>query len=122
MKKKTMFVVLSAVVALFIYSAAAFSDEMKPVKLLPPQTEGGKPLMQTLKDRKSVRAFQLKDLPPQILSNLLWAACGVNRPGSGGRTRAYSKEYAGDRRLRCYSTGRLPVRCQGEHIGAGFGR
>jgi len=58
----------------------------KVVKLPPPQTEGGMPLMAALKARCSTRAFSNKPLPLQVLSNLLWAACGVNRPESGKRT------------------------------------
>lgn len=50
------------------------------------QTDGGKPLMQVLKMRKSSREFNEKKLPPQILSNLLWAASGINRPDSGKLT------------------------------------
>jgi SagB-type dehydrogenase family enzyme len=42
--------------------------------------------MQALKVRRSAREFSPKPLPPQILSNLLWAAFGVNRPATGGRT------------------------------------
>ena len=42
--------------------------------------------MQCLNDRKSDRSFSTKKLPVQILSNLLWAACGINRPHSGKRT------------------------------------
>lgn len=42
--------------------------------------------MQALKQRHTSREFKSKQLPQQILSNLLWAAFGVNRPGSGGRT------------------------------------
>jgi nitroreductase len=38
------------------------------------------PLMQALAQRKTTRAFQDKPLPAQTLSNLLWAAFGVNRP------------------------------------------
>jgi len=38
------------------------------------------PLMQALKARHSTREFSSKPLPPQLLSNLLWAASGVNRP------------------------------------------
>ncbi len=57
----------------------------EPLKLPPPQTEGGKPLMQVLKARKSSREFGTEKLPPQVLSNLLWAACGINRP-DGHRT------------------------------------
>jgi len=61
------------------------AHELKPLELPPPQTEGGKPLMQALKERKSTREFSSKPLPPQVLSNLLWAAFGVNRP-DGRRT------------------------------------
>jgi SagB-type dehydrogenase family enzyme len=57
----------------------------KAVPLPKPVTEGGKPLMEVLKSRQSARAFSPKKLPDQVLSNLLWAACGVNRP-DGKRT------------------------------------
>jgi len=56
------------------------------VPLLPPDTGGGRPLMRVLKDRSSSRNFSPEKLPPQMLSSLLWAAFGVNRPESGGRT------------------------------------
>jgi SagB-type dehydrogenase family enzyme len=56
------------------------------VPLPAPQTTGGKPLMQALKERRSVREYDAKPLPPQVLSNLLWAAFGVNRPAEKGRT------------------------------------
>jgi len=56
------------------------------IKLPPPQTEGGKPLMQALKERHSTREFSARALPQQVLSDLLWAAAGVNRPESGHRT------------------------------------
>ena len=56
------------------------------VELPPPQTEGGKPLMQALKARHSTREYADRPLPPQVLSNLLWAAWGINRPQSGLRT------------------------------------
>jgi hypothetical protein len=45
-----------------------------------PQITAGLPLMQALAQRKTTRAFQDKPLPLQTLSNLLWAAFGVNRP------------------------------------------
>lgn len=51
-----------------------------------PVTTGGKPLMEALKARQSGREFAAKKLPEQVLSNLLWAAWGVNRPDKGGRT------------------------------------
>jgi SagB-type dehydrogenase family enzyme len=65
--------------------ALAVAQELKPVPLPPPQTSGGKPLMQVLKDRQSTREFSDQKLSPQVLSNLLWAAFGVNRP-DGKRT------------------------------------
>ena len=62
------------------------TQELKPIQLPPPQTEIGKPLMQALKQRQSSRSFDSKPLPRQELSNLLWAADGINRPDSGKRT------------------------------------
>lgn len=56
------------------------------IKLPPPEIEGGMSLMQALKERHSTREFASKPLPLQVLSNLLWAANGVNRPDSGRRT------------------------------------
>lgn len=57
------------------------------IKLPPPQTDGGKPLMQALKLRQSTRGNFGPDvkLSMQVISNLLWAADGVNRP-NGYRT------------------------------------
>lgn len=58
------------------------------IQLMKPDTVGGKPLMQCLKERKTTRSFDSKPLPPQALSNLLWAAFGKNR--SDGRRTAPS--------------------------------
>lgn len=57
-----------------------FAAELKPIQLPAPQTTGGAPLMQALAQRKTTRAFADKPLPMQTLSNLLWAAFGINRP------------------------------------------
>lgn len=62
------------------------AQEPKSVLLPSPQTDIGKPLMQALKLRQSSRTFDTKLLPMQELSNLLWAAYGINRPESGKRT------------------------------------
>ena len=62
------------------------AQETGAIKLPPPETAGGMPLMQALKARHSMREFASKVLPPQMLSNLLWAASGVNRPDTGQRT------------------------------------
>lgn len=53
-----------------------------PIQLPAPQMSGGKPLMQALAERRTTRAFRDQALPTQTLSNLLWAAFGVNRPRS----------------------------------------
>jgi SagB-type dehydrogenase family enzyme len=62
------------------------ADAPKPIQLPPAQTEIGKPLMQALKLRQTSRNFDSKPLPLQELSNLLWAANGINRPDSGKQT------------------------------------
>ena len=51
-----------------------------------PQMDGGRPLMQAVNARRSSRDFRPDPLPPQVLSNLLWVALGINRPETGGRT------------------------------------
>jgi nitroreductase len=56
------------------------------IPLPKPQTDGGRPLMQVLKDRKSTRAFTGEALTRQQLSNLLWAGFGINRPEIDHRT------------------------------------
>ena len=50
------------------------------IKLPAPKTEGGMPLMQALKERRSGRDFSSQKLSMETLSSLLWAAWGVNRP------------------------------------------
>ena len=73
---------------LFLSSSISFllAQELKPIQLPLPQMEIGKPLMQALLLRHSTRSFDAKPLPLQELSNLLWAAYGINRPESGHRT------------------------------------
>jgi len=63
-----------------------FAEEPKPIQLPAPQMDGGRPLMQVLKDRATEREYKSDPLPPQELSNLLWAAFGINRADSGKRT------------------------------------
>ncbi len=72
-------------VALLIVPDLCFTAP-KTVKLLKPDTKGGIPLMEALSKRHSSRSFSDKDLPEQVLSNLLWAADGINRKDSGKRT------------------------------------
>ena len=72
-------------IALLLVPAGLFAQDLKPVALPAPQTSGGKPLMQALKERKSTRELTTEKLSPQVLSNLLWAGWGINRE-DGRRT------------------------------------
>jgi len=51
-----------------------------------PERTGGKPLLDALRERRTNRSIADTKLPPQILSNLLWAAWGINRDATGMRT------------------------------------
>jgi len=73
------------IAVIFLPWQAAGQESLQTVQLPRPDTTGGKPLMQVLKDRRTSRSFAAKELPDQILSNLLWAAFGINRP-DGRRT------------------------------------
>ena len=63
----------------------ATSAATKMAGLPKPKTDGGMPLMEALKKRQTSRQFADRKLPDQVLSNMLWAACGVNRE-DGKRT------------------------------------
>jgi SagB-type dehydrogenase family enzyme len=82
MKRHCLFAVLF-ILALSEYGVA--QDSLVAIQMPKPDTTGGKPLMQALKERKTSRSFSEKKLPDQVLSNILWAAFGVNRP-DGHRT------------------------------------
>lgn len=78
---------LRIIIAVSLFGLSFVSaQELKPIKLPPPQTEIGKPLMQALELRSSSRSFDAKPLTQQELSNIIWAAAGINRPESGKRT------------------------------------
>lgn len=81
--KKRSSVLLSAIFFLSLFSLSSFAAD--PIQLPGPQMDGGKPLMQALKDRRTTRTFSQDRLSMQTLSNLLWAAFGINRP-DGRRT------------------------------------
>lgn len=73
MMKKVFALVLIAILA----ASAAWADS---TPLPAPEKTGGMSLLQALSERRSTREFADTDLTPQQLSNLLWAAAGVNRP------------------------------------------
>jgi hypothetical protein len=65
-------------------------QELQPIVLPKPEKDGGKSVLASLLERKTTRTISSKELPLQVISNLLWAGFGVNRDtaGSGkkGRT------------------------------------
>ena len=61
--------------------------------ILPPaQQAGGMSLLEALSKRQSQRSYSSKDITQQELSNMLWAAYGVNRP-NGYRTAPTAKNW-----------------------------
>jgi SagB-type dehydrogenase family enzyme len=54
--------------------------------LCSPSLAGGMPLLAALTCRQSRREFAPEPLPEQVLSDLLWAAAGINRHDVDGRT------------------------------------
>jgi hypothetical protein len=70
---------------LLLWLCAAVAHAAQTMQLPAPDKEGGIPLMQALAERKSTKSFSDKAVTAQDLSNLLWAAWGVNRP-DGRRT------------------------------------
>lgn len=101
MNKKTILLLSFVFAAGLIYAVSIYaqgsklgsvgSGDLKSVKLPEPETQGGMPLMQALKERKSQRSYRSEPLSMQMLSNLLWAANGVNRPESGKTTAPSAK-------------------------------
>jgi SagB-type dehydrogenase family enzyme len=73
-------------VVLLIFPALTSGEQLEPIQLPEPQIDTGRPLMQVLNDRKSSRTFSTRELPDQVLSDMLWAAFGENRQYSGKRT------------------------------------
>ncbi len=69
--------------ALALAQSPALGQETRLAK---PAAGGGMPLMEALAKRRSQRSFSSDKLAPEQLSQLLWAAFGVNRPGEDGRT------------------------------------
>ena len=69
------------------------------VRLPAPRLGRGTSLAEALRHRRTTREIGDRPLPPQLLSNLLWAACGVNRragpfgyPGLTAATASNSQE------------------------------
>ena len=76
---------LVSTLAALLFILTMHAQEVKEIKLNAPDKNRGTSVMKALSDRHSVREWATKELNPQDLSDLLWAANGVNRP-DGKRT------------------------------------
>lgn len=71
-------IITTAMLCMVMVAAA---QEVQP--LPKPDKEAKMTLFQALDRRESVREYSDREIPERTLSNLLWAACGINRPGQG---------------------------------------
>jgi nitroreductase len=85
---KTAYIKGLFLVSLFFLLAltSAQPQELKTIKLNEPNKKRGLPVMEALSVRASVTEWSDKDVSLQDLSDLLWAANGVNRPEIKKRT------------------------------------
>lgn len=84
--KRTFFTIFFIASMLTLSSFSSFSQDQGNIKLPAPAKEGGKPLMNCLNERHSSREFSDREIPLQILSDLLWAGYGINRENEGKHT------------------------------------
>jgi len=70
---------------LALLQPACIAQQADTIKLPDPVKQGGKPLMTILNDRHSTRSYLEKELTLRQLTDMLWAANGINRP-DGRRT------------------------------------
>ena len=74
------------IVFILMAGNSVFTQDNKPIKLNEPDLSRGLTYMQTLSVRASVKEFDTTTLSLQDLSDLLWAANGINRPDEKKRT------------------------------------
>lgn len=75
-----------ALLTLSMITMGLFSQELPDIKLNNPNKSRGTAVMKALSDRHSDREYDTKEVSLQDLSDLLWAANGINRPDKGMRT------------------------------------
>lgn len=81
-----------ALITLFLISLNILTNAQPPqiIKLTPPDTLRGIPVMKALAHRASASSYDTAEMKIKDISDLLWAANGINRAGSGKRTAASS--------------------------------
>ena len=77
--------VFSFIACLFL-NGLLLTISAQDISLPTPDKTGGKPLMQALNERQSIRTFTKENLTQQQLSDLLWAGWGFNRADQKKRT------------------------------------
>ncbi|MGC9966931.1 MAG: SagB/ThcOx family dehydrogenase [Syntrophobacteraceae bacterium] len=92
MKLRSTLIAGISLILMLSCSLLSYAAGPASIQLPNPQREGGKPLMSALNDRMSARTFSGEKLQMQTLSNLLWAAFGINRP-DGKRTAPSAKNW-----------------------------
>jgi SagB-type dehydrogenase family enzyme len=82
------------IIAIIIITSWGFCQAqiLETIKLPEVNKTGGMSLMEALNRRQSDRSFSGRDLTQQQLSDMLWAAYGINRP-NGYRTAPSAKAY-----------------------------
>ena len=71
---------------LLCFSACILAQDLKPITLNPPDLKRGLPVMEAFSLRASATDFSDKKLSLQDLSDLLFAANGINRKDVSKRT------------------------------------
>ncbi|MDR0384455.1 MAG: nitroreductase family protein [Prevotellaceae bacterium] len=82
--------IVSVIVTALMLVTTVDAQNLKAIKLNAPDRNRGSSIMKALSDRHSEREFSKEKLSLQDLSDLLWAANGVNRP-DGRRTAATAR-------------------------------
>jgi nitroreductase len=85
-RKKGLLKVVGITVIIIFLAGWLPAADLQAVKLNPPDLKRGLPFMQTLAVKASAREFSEKELSLQDLSDLLWAADGINRPAENKST------------------------------------
>jgi SagB-type dehydrogenase family enzyme len=74
------------ILSLIFITQMIFAQEIEMKQLPKPEINSEKPIMQLLEKRRSIRNFSSQEFPDQVISNLLWAAYGINDTVSSMRT------------------------------------
>lgn len=86
MKKTTLLLTAALWLTTSLLTLSVQAQDLAPIQLNTPGKNRNCDLMQALQQRQSNRSFNPTAVSLQDLSDLLWAANGINRPESGKKT------------------------------------